>query len=130
MSATNIDKVRDYFYRQYDLEEGSAEENVYALFAEDASIQLADGSQVALEDVARSVAMLRQIPKDERTIEISDIKEDGDTVTMHSFVRFRNPQTGEWSEADSYAVWRFNGQGKVVESKSSTSIASLLPPSS
>jgi hypothetical protein len=130
MSASNVDKVRDYFYRQYEVEEGSTEENIYALFAEDATIQLADGNTVALEDVVRSVAKLRRIPKSERTIEVSDLREEGDTVTFHSFVSFQNPETGELSEMGSDAMWRFNGQGKVVESRSSTSIASVLPPSS
>ena len=127
MSATNVDKVRDYFHRQYELEEGDTKENIFALFAEDATIKLADGSTVAVEDIARSAAMLRQIPRSERTIEVSDFKEEGDTVTFHSFVRFRNPETGEWSELDSDAAWRFNNQGEVVESRSSASITSVMP---
>jgi hypothetical protein len=130
MSATNCDKIRDYFYRQYELEKGSVKENIYALFEEDAIIQLADGNTVALEDVVRSVTMLREIPRSERIIEVSDLREEDDTVAFHSYIRFRNPETSEWSEMDSDAVWRFNGQGKVVESKSSASITSVMPPKS
>jgi hypothetical protein len=130
MPATHVDKIRDYFYRQYELEEGSAEENIYALFAEDALIHLANGNTVALEDVARSTAMLRRIPRSERIIEVSDLKEEGDTVTFHSFVRFRNPETGKLSEMESDSAWRFNGQGKVVESRSGASIAAVMPSSS
>jgi hypothetical protein len=129
MSATNVDKVRDYMRRQYELEEGSAEGNMRALFAKDAIIQLTDGSTVALEDVIRSAAMLRKIPKSERIMEVSDLREEGDTVTFHSYVRFRHPETGEWNEMDSDAEWRFNGQGKVVESKSSASIVEAMAPS-
>lgn len=127
MSTSNVDKVRDYFYRQYELEEGSAEENVYALFAENATIRLENGNTVAIEDIARTAAMLRQVPRNERIMKTSDFKEDGDTVAFHSFVRFRHPETGETNEMESDAVWRFNGQGKVVESRSSASIASLMP---
>jgi hypothetical protein len=130
MTTTNADRVRDYFYRQYELEEGSAAENVFALFAKDAIIELANGSTVDLEDAVRSVVKLRQIPKSERTIEVSDFEENGDTVTFRSYIRFRDPKTGESSEMDSNATWRFNGQGKVVESRSTASITSLLPPSS
>jgi hypothetical protein len=130
MSTSNVEKIRDYFRRQYDLEEGSVEENIYALFDEGAIIQLADGSTVALEDAVRSVTKLRQIPKAERSIEVSDFREEGDTVTFHSFIRFPNPETGEVAESDSDAVWRFNGQGKVVESRSNTSIARMIPPGS
>jgi hypothetical protein len=128
MPATNGDKLRDYFYRQYEIEEGSVEENIRALFAEDASIQLTDGSTLALEDIARSAAMIRKIPKSERTMEVSDLREEGDTVTFHSYLRFRHPETGELNEMESDAKWRFNGQGKVIESKSNASIVQMMPP--
>ncbi len=91
---------------------------------------MANGNTATLEDIARSAAMLRQIPRNERIVEVSDFKEEGDTVAFHSFVRFRNPETGELSELDSDVVWRFNGQGRVVESRSSASIASVISPSS
>lgn len=129
MSSTNVDKVWDYFHRQYELEEGSVEENIRALFADDAILQVTDGSNVALEDVIRSAAMLRNLPKSERIMEVSDLKEEGDTIAFHSRVRFRHPETGEWIEMDSDAVWRFNGQGKVVESRSSASIVEAMRPS-
>jgi hypothetical protein len=127
MSATNVDKVRDYFYRQYELEEGSVEENIYALFAENPIIRLEDGNSVTLEDIARAADRLRQVPRSDRTFELSDLKEDGDTVAFHSLVRFRDPETGEMNELESDAVWRFNGQGKVVESRSTASIVSAMP---
>ena len=127
MSATNVEKVRDYFYRQYELEEGSVEDNISALFVENPIIRLEDGNTVTLEDIARTAAMLRQVPRSERTFEVSGIKEEGDTVAFHSLVRFRDPETGEMNEFESDAVWRFNGQGKVVESRSNASIASLTP---
>ena len=127
MPASNLDKVQGYFSRQYELEEGSVEENISALFAENPIIRLEDGNTVTLEDIARTAAMLRRVPRSERTMEVSDIREEGDTVAFHSLVRFRNPETGEMKELESDAVWRFNDQGKVVESRSNASIASLMP---
>ncbi len=127
MPASNVDKVQGYFSRQYELEEGSVEENISALFAENPIIRLEDGNTVTLEDIARTAAMLRRVPRSERTIEVSDIREEGDTVAFHSLVRFRNPETGEMKELESDAVWRFNDQGKVVQSRSNASIASLMP---
>ena len=77
MSATNVDKVRDYFNRQYELEEGSVEENIYALFAENPIIRLEDGSSVALEDIVRAADRLRQVPRSDRTFELSDLERGG-----------------------------------------------------
>jgi len=126
MLASNIDRVQDYFQRQYELEEGSVEENIRGLFVENPIIETEDGKTVVLEDIIRSATMLRKIPRNERAMEVSDLKEEGDTVTFHSFLRFRDPETGELSEMDSDAAWRFNSQGKVVESRSSASIVSAL----
>jgi hypothetical protein len=126
MSAGNIERVQEYFQRQYELEEGSAEENIRVLFAEDAIIQTEDGKTVALEDIIRSATTLRQIPESECVMEVSDLKEEGDTVTFHSFLRFRSPETDEVNELDTDASWRFDEQGKVIESKSGASIVSEL----
>ena len=130
MLASNIDRVQDYFQRQYELEEGSVEENIRGLFVEDPIIETEDGKTVVLEDIIHSAIVLRQIPRNERVMEISDLKEEGDTVTFRSFLRFRNPDTGELDELESDAAWRFNGQGKVVESRSNASIASAIGSSS
>jgi hypothetical protein len=93
------------------------EENVYALFAEDAVIQQGEGPVMSREDVVRTAAIVRQTPKSERIVEVSDASEEGDTVTFHMRVRFRNPETGELAESASDNVLRFNGQGKVIESR-------------
>ena len=129
MSASNVNKVRDYFYRQYELEEGSVEDNICALFAENPIIRVENGDTVTLEDIARAAAKLRQVPRSDRTFELSDLKEDGDSVAFHSLVRFRNAETGEMNELESDAVWRFNEKGKVVESRSNASICAMMPSS-
>lgn len=130
MSVNNIERVQDYFQRQYELEEGSVEENIRGLFVENPVIETEDGKTLALEDIIRSATILRQIPRNERVMEVSDLKEEDDMVTFHSFLRFRDPETGELNEMDSDAAWRFNGQGKVVESRSSASIVSAIRSSS
>jgi hypothetical protein len=118
MSASNVEKLQQYVYRQYELEEGSVEENLYALFAEDAVIQQGEGRVMTAKDLVRTAIIVRQTPKSERIVEVSDISEDGDTITYHMRARFRNPETGELAESESDNVLRFNGQGKVVESRS------------
>ena len=67
------------------------------------------------ESLARSAAMIRQTPKGERITAVSNLNENGDLVTFHMHVRFRNPETGELEEMQSDHVWRFNGEGKVAE---------------
>lgn len=118
MSASNVDKIHEYFYRQYELEEGSVEDNLYALFAEDAVIQQGEGNVLTTKDLVRTATIVRQTPRSERIVEITNVNEEGDTVTLHSRVRFRNPETGELAEQESDSWMRFNGQGKVVESRS------------
>jgi hypothetical protein len=118
MSASNVEKLQQYLYRQYEIEEGSAEENLYALFAEDAVIQQGEGPEMSRQDLVRTANVVRQTPKSERIVEMTDFGEDGDTVTFRMRVRFRNPETGELDETQSENFARFNGQGKVVESRS------------
>jgi hypothetical protein len=112
---SNADTIKEYFNRQYELEEGTPAENVYALFAEDVVYHLGEGKTLAREDIAPSAAMIRQTPKSERITAVSNFDEDGDLVTFHMHVRFRNPETGELDEMESDHVWRFNGEGKVAE---------------
>lgn len=126
MSETNIERLQGYFRRQYELEEGSAEENIRDLFAEDAIIQTEDGATVSLEDIIRAATVIRQVPKSERIMDVSDLQEEGDVVSFRSLVRFRNPETDEVSELDTDTLWRFDEQGKVIESKSGASIVSAM----
>jgi hypothetical protein len=118
MSASNVEKLQQYAYRQYEIEEGSVEENLYALFAEDAVIQQGEGPVMSRKDLVRTATIVRQTPKSERIVKMTDFSEKGDTVSFHMRVRFRNPETGELVESESDNMLRFNGQGKVVESRS------------
>jgi hypothetical protein len=118
MPANHIEKLRQYLYRQYEIEEGSVEENVYSLFAEDAVIREGEGKVQSTKDLIRAATSLRSTPKSERFVDFSDASEEGDIATFHMRVRFRNPQTGELNETETDYWVRFNGQGKVVETKS------------
>ena len=121
MSASNIEKFQQYLYRQYKIEEGSVEENLYALFTEDAVVRQGEGRVLSVKDLVRTATIVRNTPKSERLVEISDASEEGDTATFHMLVRFRNPETGELTETESDNWVRFNGQGKVVETTSKLS---------
>ncbi len=118
MSASHIEKLRQYLYRQYEIEEGSVEENVHGLFAEDAVIREGEGKVHSTKDLIRAATSLRSTPKSERLVEFSDAIEEGDIIIFHMRVRFRNPETGEVNETETDYWVRFIDQGKVVESKS------------
>jgi hypothetical protein len=118
MSASHIEELRQYLYRQYEIEEGSVEENVYGLFAEDAVIREGEGKVLSTKDLIRAATSVRSTPKGERLVEFSDASEQGDIATFHMRVRFRNPETGELNETETDYWVRFNGQGRVVETKS------------
>ena len=105
-------------YQQYEVEEGSVADNINALFAEDAVIYQGEDRVLSTKDLVRTATVVRQTPKSERIIEYSNISEEGDTMTFQMYVRFRNPETGELAEAETDNWVRFNGQGKVIESRS------------
>ena len=106
MSTTksNVDKIQKYFRLQYELEEGTVEDNICALFAENAVYHLGGGKTVTPEAVARTAHLIRQTPKSERIAQVSDLKEEGDLVSFRMYVRFRNPETGELGGLESNHV--------------------------
>ncbi|MGD9146216.1 MAG: hypothetical protein PVI80_11680 [Anaerolineae bacterium] len=116
MATSNVEKMRQYMYRQYEVEEGSVADNIYALFAEDAVIYRGE-DVLSTKDLVQTATLVRETPKSERIMEYSNISEDGDTMTFTMRVRFRNPETGELAETESDNWVRFNGQGKVIESR-------------
>jgi hypothetical protein len=118
MSASHAKKLQQYMYRQYEVEEGSVTDNIHALFAEDAVIYQGEDRVLSTKDLVRTATVVRQTPKSERIVEYSNISEEGDTMTFRMHVRFRSPETGELAEAETDNWVRFNGQGKVIESRS------------
>ena len=116
-AKSNADWVREYIHRQYELEEGTAADNVYALFAEDAVYDMGEGKAATRETVVRAAEALRQSPKHERAIEVSGFQEEGDLLSFRMRTRFRNADTGELVDLQVDNVWRFNAEGKVIESR-------------
>jgi hypothetical protein len=117
MSSSNTEKLQQYIYQQYEVEEGSVAENIYGLFAEDAVIYQGEDRVLSTRDLVRTATVIRQTPKSERIVEVSHLSEEGDTLTFRMRVRFRNPETGELAETETDNRVRFNGQGKVIESR-------------
>ena len=117
MSSSNAEKLQQYVYRQYEVEEGSVAENIYELFAEDAMIYQGEDRVLSTRDLVGTATVVRQTPKSECMVEVSHLSEEGDILTFRMRVRFRNPETGELAETETDNWARFNGQGKVIESR-------------
>jgi hypothetical protein len=117
MSSSNTEKLQQYIYRQYEVEEGGVAENIYGLFAEDAVIYQGEDRVLSTRDLVRTATVIRQTPKGERIVEVSHLSEEGDTLTFQMRVRFRNPETGELAETETDNWVRFNDQGKLIESR-------------
>ena len=107
-------KIEEYFRRQYETEEGTVEENLAALFADDLVYRLGD-KEVGREALVETATKIRNSPKEGRVTAVSDFKEDGDTVTFHLSLHVRGMAGGEDLVLEADNSWRFNSEGKVVE---------------
>jgi hypothetical protein len=107
----------------YETEEGSVEEIFDALFAEDAVFNIGDGKTMPRETFMQAVGNLRSMPPSERVVEVSDFREEGDTVWFRLRTRMPDADTGEPIETDRESVFRFNADGMVVETGSPASQA-------
>lgn len=108
------EKIRDYFYRQYELEEGTIEENVRNLFADDLIMDLGEGKTGGIEMILTGAKTMRQTPKAGRVVELSDFQEDGNTVTYRNYHKASHPETGELMETNSEITVTFNEEGKIA----------------
>jgi hypothetical protein len=111
---SNANKIEEYFRRQYEVEEGTVEENLAALFAEDLVYHLGDRT-VGREALIETATKIRSSPQEGRVAAVSDLEEDGDTVTFHMSLNVRGLAGGEDIVLESDNTWRFNSEGKVVE---------------
>ena len=112
---SNSDKIREYFRRQYDTEEGTVEENLAELFADDLVYHIGD-KHVGRGALAETARAIRSAPKADRTVEVSDFREEGESVIFH--LTLNVPGVGPDGGAlvlESDNNWRFNTDGKVVE---------------
>ena len=117
MSTGYAKKLNGYFHSQYELEEGSTADNVYATFEEDIQYQLGADKVGNREMLVQAANVVRQTPKSERIVKASNVVEDGSKVSFHMYVRYHNPKTGDLDESHTDSEWVFNEDGKVAEVK-------------
>lgn len=112
MSARR-DRIAEYFRRQYDTKEGSAESNVASLFSEDLVFHLTGDKTMGFHPLVALCQLLRRTRHD-RTTSVAEFEEDGDTVSFVLVIVGTDPATGHKVEVSTRTTYRFEDE-KVVE---------------
>lgn len=107
------DKIADYFRRQYETKEGSTENNVDALFAEDMVFHLTGDRTMGRNHLIALCDMLRRTRHDRKTL-VSDLDEEGDDVSFTLYIVGTDPATHHQVSVSTRTRYRFQGD-KVVE---------------
>lgn len=105
--------IADYFKRQYETKDGTAEENVNALFAEDLVFHLTGDKVMGRDALITLCDLLRRIRHDQATM-VSRFEEDGDKVSFVLYVVGTDPVSGHEVSVSTRTEYRFEGD-KVVE---------------
>jgi hypothetical protein len=107
------DLIADYFRRQYETKDGSAEENVNSLFAEDLVFHLTGDRTMGREALTTLCDLLRRIRHDQATM-VTSFEEDDDKVTFVLYIVGTDPVTGHEVSVSTRTRYRFRDD-QVVE---------------
>ena len=105
--------IADYFKRQYETKEGTAEENVNALFAEDLVFRLTGDKSMGRDELITLCVLLRRIRHDQATM-VTRFEEDGDKVSFVLYIVGIDPVSSHEVSVSTRTEYRFEGD-KVVE---------------
>ncbi len=105
--------IADYFERQYETKEGSTEDNVTALFAENLVFHLTGEKSMGRDGLVTLCELIRRTRHD-RTTAVTEFREDGDTVSFVLFIIGKDPVTGHEVSVSTRTDYRFDGD-QVVE---------------
>ncbi len=108
----NADKISEYYQRQYQLHEGTVEENVDMLFDENLVCHLGEHRTAGRDAVLKTAARIREAGGFGLPFIIT---EEDDDVYFRLHLRVPDPETGEMHSEHVQHVWRFGPNGKVVE---------------
>jgi predicted SnoaL-like aldol condensation-catalyzing enzyme len=107
------DLIADYFRRQYENKEGSTEENVEGLFAEDLVFHLTGDKTMGRDGLIALCDLLRRTRHDQTTM-VSNFAEVGDKVSFILYIVGTDPATKHEVSVSTRTEYRFV-DGKVVE---------------
>ena len=105
--------ISDYFRRQYETKEGTAEDNVYGLFAEELVFHLTGDRVMGRDALVTLCDLLRRIRHDQATM-VTRFEEEGDKVSFVLYIVGTDPITGHEVSVSTRTEYRFVGD-KVVE---------------
>ena len=111
--STRRDLIADYFRRQYDSHEGSTEENVASLFAEDLVFHLTAGKTMGRDELVIVCDLLRRTRHDSKTL-VSDFREDGDNVSFILYIVGTDPITGHAASVSTRTEYGFRGDKVAI----------------
>lgn len=111
--SSRKETIADYFRRQYETKEGTAEENVVELFAEDLVFHLTGDRTMGREHLITLCDLLRRTRHDSRAL-VSDFEEDGDIVSFTLYIVGTDPVTRHGVSVSTRTRYRFRGD-QVVE---------------
>ena len=107
------DLISDYFRRQYETKEGTAEDNVNGLFAEDLVFHLTGDRVMGRDALVTLCDLLRRIRHDQATM-VTRFEEEGDKVSFVLYIVGTDPITGHEVSVSTRTEYRFVGE-KVAE---------------
>lgn len=107
------DLIADYFRRQYETKEGSTEENVEGLFAENLVFHLTGDKTMGRDGLVALCDLLRRTRHDQATM-VSNFAEAGDKVSFILYIVGTDPATKHEVSVSTSTEYRFVDD-KVVE---------------
>jgi hypothetical protein len=103
------ERIAEYFRRQYETHEGTTEENVNSLFAEDLVFHLTADRSVGRAELVALCDLLRRTRHDRKTF-VSEFDEDGDDVSFVLRIVGTDPLSGHEVAVSTRTNYRFRGE--------------------
>ena len=100
------DLITDYFRRQYETREGSTEDNVNGLFAEDLVFHLTGDLSMGRGDLITLCDLLRRTRHDRSTM-VTRFEEADDLVSFVLYLVGTDPVTGHEASVSTRTEYRF-----------------------
>lgn len=105
--------IADYFRRQYETKEGTAQENVESLFSEDLVFHLTGEKTMGRDALITLCDLLRRIRHAQATM-VTQFEETGDNVSFVLYIVGKDPATGHEVSVSTRTEYRFEDD-EVVE---------------